>query len=148
MRQLIAAMRAAMNRHTHEEINCPIFVSLIRGKSKMYAVIKTGGKQYRVHPGDVIEVEKLPGGVGENVTFSDVLLVGDESGAKVGSPTVAGASVSGKIVEQARDRKVIVFKHKRRKGYRLKKGHRQYYTGVAIRGIEGAQADKAQGSEE
>ena len=102
----------------------------------MYAVIKTGGKQYRVKPGELIHVEKLPGAVGDDVTFPEVLMVADESGAKIGSPTLEGASVTGKIVEQDRDRKVIVFKHKRRKGYRRKKGHRQHYTGVAIQNIE------------
>lgn len=115
----------------------------------MYAVIKTGGKQYRVHPGEVIRVEKLPGNVGDDITFSDVLMVGGETGAEVGFPIVAGAKVSGKIIEQARSRKVIVFKHKKRKGYRLKKGHRQHYTAVAISGIEGAGApETAQKAEE
>jgi len=106
----------------------------------MYAVIKTGGKQYRVHPGEIIRVEKLPGSIGDDITFSDVLMVGGESGAKVGAPIVEGARVSGKIVEQARSRKVIVFKHKKRKGYERKKGHRQHYTAVAIQGIEGVAA--------
>jgi large subunit ribosomal protein L21 len=116
----------------------------------MYAVIKTGGKQYRVRKDEIIQVEKLPGAVGDDITFPDVLMVGDESGAKIGAPTVAGASVSGKIVAQDRNRKIIVFKHKRRKGYRRKRGHRQYYTGVAIQSIEtgNGSAEKAPESEE
>jgi len=115
----------------------------------MYAVIKTGGKQYRVRPGDIIRVEKLTGNVGDGVTFSDVLLVSGEGDSRIGAPSVSGARVSGKIVEQARDRKVIVFKHKKRKGYRRKKGHRQYYTGVAIQDIEGGLSpDAPKGSEE
>ena len=102
----------------------------------MYAVIKTGGKQYRVQPGELIHVEKLPGALGDDVTFSEVLMVADDSGATIGDPTVPGATVTGKIVEQDRDRKIIVYKYKRRKGYRRKKGHRQHYTGVTIQSIE------------
>lgn len=102
----------------------------------MYAVIKTGGKQYRVKAGEIIQIEKLDGNVGDKVTFPEVLLVEDQSGVKVGRPKLDGASVSGKIVAQERAKKVITFKHKKRKGYTLKKGHRQYYTGVAIESIE------------
>jgi large subunit ribosomal protein L21 len=98
----------------------------------MYAVIETGGKQYRVNQGDVIKVEKLPADVGEKVDFDRVLLVGEGTDVKVGSPTVDGASVSGTVVEQDRHRKIIVFKMKRRKNYRRKQGHRQDYTGVLI----------------
>jgi len=98
----------------------------------MYAVIETGGKQYRVNQGDVIKVEKLSAGVGEKVDFDRVLLVGEGTEVKVGSPTVDGASVSGTVVEQDRHRKIIVFKMKRRKNYRRKQGHRQDYTGVLI----------------
>lgn len=102
----------------------------------MYAVIKTGGKQYRVQPGDLIKVEKLAGSPGDDVVFSDVLMVAGDAEVKIGTPLVKGAKVVGKIVQQARDKKVIIFKHKRRKGYRLKKGHRQYFTAVAIKSIE------------
>jgi large subunit ribosomal protein L21 len=98
----------------------------------MYAVIETGGKQYRVNQGDVIKVEKLTADVGEKVDFDKVLLVGEGADVKVGSPTVDGASVSGTVVEQDRHRKIIVFKMKRRKNYRRKQGHRQDYTGVLI----------------
>ena len=103
----------------------------------MYAVIRTGGKQYRVGPGDVVRVEKLPGEVGEEISFDDILMVGgDEGEPVVGQPNVKGAKVSGKIVAQDRAKKITVFKHKRRKGYRLKQGHRQYYTGVEIDSVD------------
>jgi len=103
----------------------------------MYAVIETGGKQYRVNQGDVIKVEKLSADVGEKVDFDRVLLVGEGTDVKVGSPTVDGATVSGTVVEQDRHRKIIVFKMKRRKNYRRKQGHRQDYTGVLIDRISG-----------
>jgi len=102
----------------------------------MYAVIRTGGKQYRVNPGDVIKVEKLAGAVGEEINFDDVLMLAGEGDPVVGNPQVKGAKVVGRIVAQDRAKKIIVFKHKRRKGYRLKQGHRQYYTGVAIESID------------
>lgn len=97
----------------------------------MFAVIKTGGKQYRVEAGDVIVVEKLP--VEENgaVTFDEVLMAGD----KVGTPLVEGAKVSGTVLSQTRDKKVIVFKKKRRQNYRRKQGHRQYISVVRITDI-------------
>jgi len=97
----------------------------------MFAVIKTGGKQYRVEAGDVIVVEKLA--VEENgaVTFDEVLMVGD----KVGAPTVAGATVTGEVMKQTRDKKIIVFKKKRRQNYRRKNGHRQYISVVRITDI-------------
>ncbi len=103
----------------------------------MYAVIETGGKQYRVNQGDVIKVEKLTVDVGQKVDFDRVLLVGEGSDVKVGNPLVDGASVSGTVVEQDRHRKIVVFKMKRRKGYRRKQGHRQDYTGVLIDKIKG-----------
>ena len=102
----------------------------------MYAVIRTGGKQYLVSQGDFVKVEKLPGEVGDEVVFEDVLLVSHGGELKVGRPRVEGARVKGTIVEQARDKKIIVFKMKRRKGYRKKQGHRQYYTGVRVEAIE------------
>ncbi len=97
----------------------------------MFAVIKTGGKQYRVEAGDVIVVEKLP--VDENgaVTFDEVLMVGD----KVGAPLVAGATVTGTVMKQTRSEKVIVFKKKRRQNYRRKHGHRQHISVVRITDI-------------
>ncbi len=97
----------------------------------MFAVIKTGGKQYRVEAGDVIVVEKLP--VEENgaVTFDEVLMAGD----KVGTPLVDGAKVSGTVLSQTRDKKVIVFKKKRRQNYRRKHGHRQHISVVRITDI-------------
>ena len=101
----------------------------------MYAVIRTGGKQYRVEEGDVVKIEKIEGERGSDLTFDDVLLVGTDDETHVGTPTVAGASVSGTIVEQDRDKKIIVFKFKRRKNYRRKQGHRQPYTQIQITGI-------------
>lgn len=102
----------------------------------MYAVIKTGGKQYKVSSGDTVRVEKLAGNVGDAVTLSDVLLVAREGDIKIGQPTVAGAQVTGKIVDQARADKIIVFKKKRRKGYSKKRGHRQPYTALKIEDIQ------------
>jgi large subunit ribosomal protein L21 len=101
----------------------------------MYAIIKTGGKQYRVTEGDTLRVEKL-NVEGTNVTFDQVLLVGGEE-VKIGAPIVEGASVSAEILREARAKKIIVFKKKRRKGYHKKQGHRQTYTEVKITGING-----------
>jgi len=98
----------------------------------MYAVIKTGGKQYRVEPGDVVTIERLEGDAGDAVKFDDVLLVDADGDMKIGTPSLDGASVSGTIVEQGRARKVIVFKFRRRKNYKKKNGHRQYFTRVQI----------------
>lgn len=102
----------------------------------MYAVIRTGGKQYKVGPGDIVRVEKLAGNTGDTVTLSDILLISQEGDIKIGQPTVAGAQVTGKIVDQARADKIIVFKKKRRKGYRKKQGHRQPYTALKIEDIK------------
>ena len=102
----------------------------------MYAVIKTGGKQYRVTEGDTLKVEKLPGTVGESLEFPEVLAIGEGIGVKVGTPTVEGARVVAEIVEQGKDKKVIVFKKKRRKGYRKRQGHRQSFTGIRIKEIK------------
>jgi large subunit ribosomal protein L21 len=103
----------------------------------MYAVIKTGGKQYRVAAGDRLRVEKLPGNVGDKVTFGEVLLVGAGDAVKVGAPLVAGAKVEAKITAQDRAKKIIIFKFRRRKNYRRKQGHRQPFTAVEITGITG-----------
>jgi large subunit ribosomal protein L21 len=102
----------------------------------MYAVIKTGGKQYRVAKGDKLRVEKLPGNVGDTVTFGEVLLIGGES-LKLGKPLVAGAKVEAKVVAQDRAKKIIVFKFRRRKNYRRKAGHRQPFTALEITNITG-----------
>lgn len=97
-----------------------------------YAVIRTGGKQYRVSAGDTVRVEKLPGDRGGKVVFDQVLLVGEEASTKVGEPLVEGAKVEGEIVQQGRGEKLVVFKFRRRKRYRRKAGHRQSYTAVKI----------------
>ncbi len=102
----------------------------------MYAVIKTGGKQYRVAEGEKLRVEKLPGNPGDSITFDEVLFVGGDA-VKIGQPIVAGAAVSAKIVAQDRAKKIIVFKLRRRKNYRRKQGHRQPYTELQITGIKG-----------
>ena len=100
----------------------------------MYAVIATGGKQYKVAEGDVIKVEKLGVAAGETVSFDQVLVVNNGS-IKVGNPTISGASVSASVVEEGRSRKVIVYKYKRKTGYHKKNGHRQAYTKVKIEKI-------------
>ena len=101
----------------------------------MYAVIRTGGKQYRVAKDDVIRVEKLEAESGAKVTLDQVLLVGGKGDPRVGKPLVDGASVTAEVVDQARSRKVIVFKKKRRKNYRRTHGHRQHQTVLKITGI-------------
>lgn len=98
----------------------------------MYAIVRTGGKQYRVEPGEVVRFEKLGAAVGEAVRLDEVLLVSFEAGAKVGSPLVSGAEVRGTVVEQDRDDKLRVFKYKKRKHYRRTRGHRQAFTAVRI----------------
>ena len=103
----------------------------------MYAVIRTGGKQARVAPGDSIRLEKLAGTVGDPVELAEVLLVGEEGEPRIGTPLVEGAKVIGTITAQGRGPKIIVFKMKRRKGYRRKRGHRQAYTEVRVEKIEG-----------
>jgi large subunit ribosomal protein L21 len=102
----------------------------------MYAVFKTGGKQYKVAQGDKLRIEKLPANVGETVTFEEVLLIGGGEAIKIGAPLVAGAKVEAKIVAQDRAKKIIVFKFRRRKNYRRKNGHRQPFTALEITGIK------------
>ena len=102
----------------------------------MYAVISTGGKQYKVSEGQTIRVEKVPGDAGSTVSFDRVLMVSDGDNVRVGQPTVAGASVTGHVVQQEKAKKIIVFKYKRRKGYRKKRGHRQHYTALKIDAIK------------
>ena len=99
-----------------------------------YAVIKTGGKQYRVSEGDRIRVEKLAGDVGAEVTFDEILMLGGDK-VSIGMPLVSGASVKAKIVAQDRAKKVIIFKYRRRKNYRRKQGHRQPFTELVITGV-------------
>lgn len=103
----------------------------------MYAVIKTGGKQYRVAQGDKLRVEKLAGNIGDTVTLGEVLLVGEGEGVKIGTPVVGGAKVEAKIVAQDRGPKITIFKFRRRKNYRRKSGHRQPFTALEITGIKG-----------
>ena len=101
----------------------------------MYAVVAAGGKQYKVEEGDVLRIEKIPGDVGDTMTFDKVLLVADGEALTIGQPVVENASVNARIVEQDRAKKIIVFKYKRRKRYRRTQGHRQSYTAVKIENI-------------
>jgi large subunit ribosomal protein L21 len=120
-----------------------------------YAVIRTGGKQYRVSPGELLRVESLASETGNEITFSEVLLTSVDGTIQVGTPVVSGATVTARVVEQGKERKIIVFKKKRRKGYRRKRGHRQHFTAVQVRtinlaasgagGAEGADAANAGG---
>jgi len=103
----------------------------------MFAVIQTGGKQYKVAKDDIIIIEKLDEETGKKVTFGDVLMHGKDGDVKVGAPLVKGASVTGEVIEQRKGDKVIVFKKKRRQNYRRKQGHRQLETVVRITGIKG-----------
>jgi large subunit ribosomal protein L21 len=109
----------------------------------MFAVIKTGGKQYKVAKNDVISVEKLQADPGATIAFDQVLLIGDGKGQKVGAPVVEGASVTATVLEQTRGDKIIVFKKKRRKNYRRTAGHRQYLTVLRIADILPAPEEKA-----
>jgi large subunit ribosomal protein L21 len=101
----------------------------------MYAVVTSGGKQYKVREGDILKVEKLPGEIGAPVTFDKVLLYSDGENVQIGRPALENAAVSGHVVEQGKGRKIIVFKFKRRKRYRRKLGHRQPFTAVKIDSI-------------
>ena len=103
----------------------------------MYAIIKTGNKQYRVKEGDIIDIQKLPGEKASAVTFEEVLLLSTGTNILVGAPHLLGASVKGEIVEQFRDDKIYVFKYKKRKNCRRGKGHRQSLSRVKITAIEG-----------
>lgn len=102
----------------------------------MYAVINTGGKQHSVKVGDIIRVEKLDGDVGATVEIDKVLAVGEGDDLNLGTPTVEGAKVVCVVTEQSKDKKIIVFKKKRRKGYKLKQGHRQFFTGLKVTEIK------------
>ena len=103
----------------------------------MYAVIKTGGKQYRVQQGDVIFVEKIDAQADEAVTFEEVLLVNDGETTKIGKPVVEGVKVEGKVLAQVKSKKIVVYKYKAKKNERKKQGHRQPYTKVEITAING-----------
>ena len=111
----------------------------------MFAVIRTGGKQYRVAPNDVIEIEKIAGKPGDIIELSEVILLGGDGGPKTGSPTIAGALVAAEVIEQRLSDKTVVFKKKRRKNYRRKKGHRQALTALRITEIltDGKKPSKA-----
>jgi large subunit ribosomal protein L21 len=102
----------------------------------MYAVIETGGKQYRVEPGMKVKVDKLPGNAGDALTFDKVLMVNGEAGIKLGRPYLNGTSVTAKVVDQDRDKKIVIFHKRRRKMYQKKNGHRQYVTVVQIDAIQ------------
>lgn len=101
----------------------------------MYAIIETGGKQYKVQEGDVLFIEKLVADQGATITFDKVLAVSNEGSVNFGSPVVGGASVNAKVLNHGKDKKVIIFKYKAKKGYRRKQGHRQPYTKVQIEKI-------------
>lgn len=101
----------------------------------VYAVVETGGKQYRVQEGDVFRIERLEGEAGQEIVLDKVLMIGGENAVKWGTPLVSGASVTAEIVSQARADKILVFKYKSKKNYRRMRGHRQYYTEIRIKGI-------------
>ena len=101
----------------------------------MYAIIRSGGKQFRAEPGQTIRVPALDADPGQTVTFDEVLVAGTDDGLKVGTPIVSGAAVTGEVVKHGKDKKVIIFKWKRRKNYRRKQGHRQDFTEVRINDI-------------
>lgn len=101
----------------------------------MFAIIKTGGKQYKVSEGDIIKVEKIEAEAGDKIEFDQVLMVAGDD-VKVGSPVVEGAKVSAEVLDQKKDKKIVIFKFKAKKNYRKKKGHRQPYTLVKIKKID------------
>ena len=101
----------------------------------MYAVVKTGGKEYRISQGDLIRVEKMEGKVGDQVTMKDILMVSHEGQVQVGNPLLANAVITGEIVQQVKGKKVLIYKMKRRKNYRRTKGHRQTYTYIRVNDI-------------
>lgn len=103
----------------------------------MYAVIQTGGKQYKVNEGEVLKVEKLAGEAGDKIALEQVLLISDGEAVRIGSPVITGARVTAEVIEQGRNRKITVYKYKKRKNYRRKQGHRQAFTKIKIEKIEG-----------
>ena len=118
----------------------------MQSATSMYAVVRTGGKQYRVAKDEIIAVEKLAAEAGSSLDLGEVLMIGDDRNTTVGSPLVEGASVSAEVVEQTRGDKIVVFKKKRRKNYRRKKGHRQRITLLRITGINVSGAKDSAGS--
>jgi large subunit ribosomal protein L21 len=111
----------------------------------MYAVVNTGGKQYKVQQGEIFRVEKIPGDVGSPVTFDRVLMFSDGEIVSIGQPVLENVAVEGHIVEQGKAKKILVFKYKRRKRYRRKQGHRQEFTAIQIDSInaQGAKTEEA-----
>jgi large subunit ribosomal protein L21 len=114
----------------------------------MYAVFKTGGKQYRAGKGDTVKIEKLNAAEGDSVEFEEVLLVGEGDNVKIGAPLVSGSKVKAKVLIQAKDKKIDVIKFKRRQNYRRTHGHRQWFTLVEITGITGGPRKKAAAASE
>ena len=102
----------------------------------MYAIVKSGGKQYKIQEGDVIRVEKIPGDLDNPISFDQVLMFSDGENVRIGQPELNDVTVKGHIVEQGKAKKIIIFKYKRRKRYRRKQGHRQQYTAIKIDQIE------------
>jgi len=102
----------------------------------MYAVVGSGGKQYKVRQGDILRVEKIPGDVGSAVTFDKVLMYSDGDAVDIGQPVLDNVAVKGRIVQQGKARKIIVFKYKKRKRFRRKRGHRQQFTAIKIDSID------------
>ena len=113
----------------------------------MYAVVNTGGKQYKVQQGEILRVEKIPGDIGSPVTFDRVLMFSDGENVSIGQPVLENVAVEGHIVEQGKAKKIIVFKYKRRKRYRRKKGHRQEFTAIQIDNIKAQAAEVREASE-
>ncbi len=103
----------------------------------MYAVVASGGKQYKVKKGEILKVEKMPGEIGSSVSFDKVMMLADDDNVNIGTPLLTDVEVIGHIVEQGKAKKIIVFKYKRRKRYRRKQGHRQQYTAIQIDSING-----------
>lgn len=102
----------------------------------MYAVVATGGKQYKVREGEILRIEKIPGEIGADVSFDKILMFSDGENVKIGQPVLEDVAVNGRIVSQGKAKKIIVFKYKRRKRYRRKQGHRQQFTAVQIDNIQ------------
>jgi large subunit ribosomal protein L21 len=134
---LFGTILICKSRTDQVKTKVPAMARLVRGGKFMYAVIETGGKQYRVQEGDVIRVEKLNIADGETVKFDRVLLVAEEGKLNVGKPYVDGAVVEGLIENQGKAKKILIFKYKAKKDYRKKQGHRQPYTQVKIEKIVG-----------
>jgi large subunit ribosomal protein L21 len=111
---------------------------ILQESDPMYAVVNTGGKQYKVQQGEVLRIEKIPGDVGSPVNFDRVLMFSDGENVSIGQPVLDNVAVEGHIVEQGKAKKILVFKYKRRKRYRRKQGHRQEFTAVQIDSIKGA----------